>query len=138
MLYTVLADLVVLLHLAFVLFVIGGGLLVVKWPKIALIHLPAAAWGAIVEFMGWICPLTPVENWLRVRDAQTGYEQDFLSHYLLPLLYPAGLTRDMQYTLGLFVLAVNAVMYGWLGSRARRRSGRLAATNSSTRGEPDS
>ncbi len=116
MLYTVLADLVVLLHLAFVLFVIGGGLLVVKWPKIALIHLPAAAWGAIVEFMGWICPLTPVENWLRVRDAQTGYEQDFLSHYLLPLLYPAGLTRDMQYTLGLFVLAVNAVMYGWLGS----------------------
>ena len=138
MLYTVLADLVVLLHLAFVLFVIGGGLLVVKWPKIALIHLPAAAWGAIVEFMGWICPLTPVENWLRVRDAQTGYEQDFLSHYLLLLLYPAGLTRDMQYTLGLFVLAVNAVMYGWLGSRARRRSGRLAATNSSTRGEPDS
>ena len=81
----------------------------------------------MVEFMGWICPLTPVENWLRVRDAQTGYEQDFLSYYLLPLLYPAGLTRDMQYTLGLFVLAVNAVMYGWLGFRARRRSGRLAA-----------
>lgn len=117
--YTVLADLVVLVHLAFVLFVVGGGLLVVKWPKLAWFHLPAAAWGAIVEFTGWICPLTPVENWLRVRGGETGYEQDFLSHYLLPLLYPAGLTSEMQYTLGLVVLVVNAAMYGWLGFRAR-------------------
>lgn len=117
--YQFLANTVVLLHLAFVLFVIGGGLLVLRWPRAAWIHLPAAAWGAIAEFTGWICPLTPVENWLRVRGAQTGYEEDFLSHYLLPLLYPAGLTRDMQYILGLVVLVVNAVMYGWLGFRAR-------------------
>ncbi len=119
MLYAVLADLVVLVHLAFVLFVIGGGLLVLRWPRAAWFHLPAAAWGAIVEFTGWICPLTPVENWLRVRGGETGYEQDFLSHYLLPLLYPAGLTSEMQWTLGLVVLFVNAAMYGWLGFRAR-------------------
>lgn len=119
MLYMVLADLVVLFHFTFVLFVIGGGLLVVKWPKLAWFHLPAVAWGALVEFTGWICPLTPVEHWFRVRGAQTGYEQDFLSHYLLPLLYPAGLTSEMQYTLGLVVLVVNAAMYGWLGFRAR-------------------
>jgi hypothetical protein len=117
--YTVLADLVVLVHLAFVLFVIGGGLLVVKWPRLAWIHLPAVAWGAMVEFTGWVCPLTPVEHWFRVRGGQTGHEQDFLSHYLLPLLYPAGLTSDMQYVLGLVVLVVNAAMYGWLGFRAR-------------------
>ncbi|MGH7258562.1 MAG: DUF2784 domain-containing protein [Nitrospiraceae bacterium] len=119
MLYTVLADLVALSHLAFVLFVIGGGLLVLRWPRAAWFHLPAAAWGAIVEFTGWICPLTPVENWLRVRGGETGYEQDFLSHYLLPLLYPAGLTSEMQYTLGLVVLVVNGAMYGWLGFRTR-------------------
>jgi len=119
MLYTVLADLVVLVHLAFVLFVIGGGLLVLRWPRAAWFHLPAAAWGAIVEFTGWICPLTPVENWLRVRGGETGYDQDFLSHYLLPLLYPAGLTSEIQYTLGLVVLVVNAAMYGWLGFRTR-------------------
>lgn len=119
MLYTVLADLVVLLHLAFVLFVILGGFLVVKWPAIAWSHLPAAAWGALVEFTGWICPLTPLENWLRESGARTGYEQDFLSHYLLPLLYPAGLTRNTQCVLGLIVLIVNGAMYGWLGFRAR-------------------
>jgi hypothetical protein len=119
MLYTVLADLVLFVHLAFVIFVIGGGLLVLRWPRAALIHLPAAAWGATVEFTGWICPLTPVENWLRARSAQTGYAQDFLSHYVLPVLYPADLTRDMQYTLGLIVLVLNTVIYGWLVFRAR-------------------
>ena len=119
MLYTVLADLVMLCHLAFVLFVIGGGLLVVKWRKIAWIHLPAAVWGAVIEFTGWICPLTPVENWLRVRGGESGYEQDFLSRYLLSLLYPAGLTSDTQYIFGIVVLVVNAFMYGWLGLRAR-------------------
>ena len=119
MAYVILADLVLLLHLAFVLFVIGGGLLSFKWPRAVWIHIPAIAWGALVEYAGWICPLTPLERWLLVQGGKTGYQGDFLAHYLVRILYPAGLTRDTQFMLGTLVLVVNAAVYVWLANRSR-------------------
>lgn len=112
--YTLLADLVLIVHLAFVVFVLGGGLLVLRWRWIAWLHLPAAVWGAVVEFSGWICPLTPLENWLRTQAGETGYEGDFIARYLLPLLYPDALTHDVQVVLGTVVLVVNGLVYGYL------------------------
>jgi hypothetical protein len=94
-----------------VLFVIAGGLLVVRWPRVAWAHLPAAAWGAWVEFAGWVCPLTPMENWLRQQGGQTVYTTSFVEEYFLPILYPPALTREIQWMLGALVLAVNAVVY---------------------------
>jgi hypothetical protein len=107
MVFQVLADATVVLHLAFVLFVVAGGLLVLRWPRLAWVHLPAAAWGAWVEFAGWICPLTPVENWLRQKSGGAIYSAPFIEHYIIPLLYPAGLSRDLQWWLGGLVLVVN-------------------------------
>ena len=117
MVYRLLADLVVLVHFGFVLFVILGGMLVLRWKSVAWVHLPAAAWGAIVEFMGWICPLTPLEIWLRVMAGQSGYQTGFIAHYLLPVLYPADLTRGTQIWLGILVLSLNLAIYGWLVRR---------------------
>ena len=112
--YPLLADLVLIVHLAFVVFVLCGGLLVLRWRWIAWLHLPAAVWGTVVEFAGWICPLTPLENWLRVQGGEAGYEDDFTTRYLLSILYPVDLTRDIQLLLGTVVIAVNAVIYCWL------------------------
>jgi len=120
--YSLLADLVLIVHLAFVLFVLCGGLLVLRWRWIAWLHLPAAIWGAVVEFTGWICPLTPLENWLRVRGDSTGYAGDFLSYYLLALLYPEGLSRPIQLLLGILVIAVNLGVYGWILTNRRLRN----------------
>lgn len=114
MLYQIFADLVVILHLAFVAFVLFGGLLALRWRRVAWLHLPAVAWGATVEFGGWICPLTPLETWLRMQGGESGYSSDFIEHYLLPLLYPIGLTRGMQFWFGTAVLVVNVAIYGWL------------------------
>ena len=114
MLYRVLADLVVVLHALFVAFVVAGGLLVLRWPRLALLHLPAAVWGALIEFSGWICPLTPLEKSLRASAGQVGYEGGFIEHYLLPVLYPAGLTRGVQLVLGTLVIAVNLAVYATL------------------------
>ena len=111
------SDLVLLLHLAFVLFVVAGGLLVVKWPRLAWLHLPSAAWGALVEFTGWICPLTPLENSLRAMAGTATYDRDFIEQYILPLLYPVELTRHVQLVLGAVVVGVNLVAYGWLWRR---------------------
>ena len=109
------ADALVVLHLAFVLFVVFGGLLVWRWPRWAWVHVPAFAWGAVIEFNNWVCPLTPLEQRFRVAAGEAGYSGGFVEHYLLPLLYPEGLTREIQLGLGLFVLAVNALVYGmWL------------------------
>jgi hypothetical protein len=116
---SLLADLVVLIHLAFVVFVVTGGLLVWKWPRLAWLHVPCALWGAAVEFGGWICPLTPLENELRMRAGQAGYEGDFVAHYVLPVLYPEALTREWQFVLGAIVLVVNGVVY-WRLVRQRR------------------
>ncbi len=116
MAYSLLADLVVVLHAAFVAFVLFGGLLVLRWPRALWLHLPAALWGALVECTGWFCPLTPLENWLRLKAGGTGYEEDFLQQYLLRLLYPDGLTRGTQLLLGTVVLFTNVMVYGrlWL------------------------
>lgn len=111
------SDLVLLLHLAFVLFVVAGGLLVAKWPRLAWLHLPSAAWGALVEFTGWICPLTPLENSLRAMAGTATYDRDFIEQYILPLLYPVELTRHVQLVLGAVVVGVNLVAYGWLWRR---------------------
>ena len=116
------ADVVVLLHVAFVLFVVAGGLLVLKWPRLAWLHLPAAAWGAFVEFTGWICPLTPLENLLRTRAGGDAYDSDFIARYILPLLYPAELTRGTQLMLGMIVVGVNVLAYGWVWRQQAGRS----------------
>jgi hypothetical protein len=119
----VLADAVLVLHLGFVLFVVLGGLLVVRWPRLAWVHLPAAGWGAWVELAGWICPLTPLENRLRGQSGLAGTESGFLEHHLLPVLYPAALTRELQWGLGIAVLLINAGIYAFaLRAAARRRS----------------
>ena len=114
------ADAVALFHLAFVLFVAFGGLLVYRWPRLVWLHLPAAGWGALVEFTGWICPLTPLENHLRRAVGEAGYAGGFIDHYLWPLLYPAGLTREGQWALGAGVLILNGAVYGVLLARRWR------------------
>jgi hypothetical protein len=114
MMYPLLADLVLIVHLTFVVFVLCGGLLVLRWRWTAWLHLPAAVWGAVVEFTGWICPLTPLENWLRTQGGETSYRSDFIAQYLLPLLYPGDLTRGLQLLLGTMVVVLNAAVYWWL------------------------
>ena len=109
--FRLMADATFLLHLAFVVFVLLGGLLVVRWPRAAWAHLPAVAWGAWVEFAGSVCPLTPLENWLREQGGAAAYRSGFIEHYLLPVLYPASLTRTLQWGLGSVALLVNAVIY---------------------------
>lgn len=121
MTYRVLADAVALFHAAFVVFVVAGGLLVVRWRRLALVHVPAAVWGALIEFGGWICPLTPLENYLRGRAGEAGYSGGFVEHYVLRALYPGGLTPAIRWTLGLFVIVVNVTAYSYI-LRARRRN----------------
>jgi hypothetical protein len=114
-----LATLVVTLHFTFVLFVVLGGLLVLRWPWLAYAHLPAALWGAWIEFAGWVCPLTPLEQSLRLKAGEQGYSGSFIEHYVLPLLYPSALTPTIQVALGIIVIAVNLGIYGYL-IRSRR------------------
>jgi len=118
MLHGIAADVLVILHLAFILFVVLGGLLLFRWPRVAWLHLPAAVWGAVIEFNNWICPLSPLEQELRKRSGADAYSSGFVEHYLLPLIYPDGLTREIQLCLGLFVVALNVAFYGlWLRKR---------------------
>ena len=119
MLYRLAADAVLAAHLAFVLFVVCGGLLVLRTPRLAWLHLPAVAWGAFVELSGSICPLTPLEVTLRRGAGEAGYGGDFIGHYLVSLIYPAGLTRELQMALGAAVLLLNLIVYFILW---RRRS----------------
>src|SRR5262245_25755266 len=123
MLYRLLADLVVLVHFGFVLFVVLGGLLALRWPRAAWFHLPAAIWGAGIEFVQGICPLTPLENHLRRLGGEAGYAGGFVEHYLLPVLYPAGLDQNIQIGIGLFVLLLNVTIYAVVWHRSRRRAG---------------
>ncbi len=116
---TLLADLLVLLHLGFVMFVVGGGFLVARRPWLATLHLPAAAWGAWIEFSGGICPLTPLENRLRRLGGGEVYQGEFVERYLLPVLYPAELTVSVQQGLGAVVIAVNVLAYAWVWRRLR-------------------
>lgn len=121
--YRVLADLVVLVHFAFVVFVILGGFLVARRPRMTPLHLAAVLWAAFIEFAGWICPLTPLENRLRGKSGSGGYPSDFVAHYILPILYPEGLTRETQIALGALVLVTNLGIYGWI---LRNKTGREA------------
>ena len=120
MLYGILADLVVIGHFTFVLFAVLGGLLVLRWKQCLWIHVPVVLWAALIEFTGWICPLTPLENWLRARGGAVGYPSSFIEHYILPVLYPTQLTRQLQITLGLLVLGINLGIYGWMLRRAAK------------------
>ena len=115
--YSLLADLLLLAHGAFVLFVVAGGLLVLRWPRAAWLHLPAALWGAGIEFTGGICPLTPLEQAWRRAAGETGYQGGFIEHYVTAALYPAGLTRTIQLVLGAVVLALNGWVYWTLWRR---------------------
>jgi hypothetical protein len=117
--YGLLADAVLLTHAAFVAFVVLGGLLALRWPKFAWVHLPVVAWGAGIEFTGAICPLTPLENHLRTLAHQQGYPGGFVEHYVFGLLYPEGLTRNLQLGLGLLVIVVNVIVYAWIWRRHR-------------------
>jgi hypothetical protein len=117
--YRFAADAVLAAHLAFVLFAVGGGLLVLRRPGWAWVHIPAVAWAAFVEFSGWICPLTPLEVAFRRRAGEAGYGGDFVEHYLLALIYPSGLTRELQMLIGAAVILLNLAVYGVLWRRRR-------------------
>ena len=114
MVYKLLADFVLLLHLAFIIFVIFGGLLALKNVKWAWLHVPAAVWGGFVEFAGWICPLTPLENWLCFRAGAGTYQEGVIAHYLLPLIYPTELTRNVQIVLGAGVVLISLFIYSFV------------------------
>ncbi len=120
MIYRVFADAVLVLHLAFVIFVVVGGFLLRWRPKLVWLHVPVAIWGVLIEFAGRVCPLTPLENSLRHRGGQAGYEGGFLDNYIMPVLYPIGLTRNVQYALGIFALLINVVAYTLYFRRRRR------------------
>ena len=107
------ADLIVLIHFAFILFVILGGFLVMKWKWFIWLHVPAAVWGALLEFFGWICPLTTLENELRRNNDREAYSSGFIEHYIIPVIYPEELTRDIQIVLGIAVVFLNLFIYMW-------------------------
>ncbi len=117
-----LADFVVVLHLSFVVFVVSGGVLAMRWRRVAWVHVPCAVWGAWIEFAGGICPLTPLEIWLRLRTGEVGYESGFIEHYLLPVLYPSELARSTQLVLGMVVVLLNMAVYTWVWRRWREVS----------------
>ena len=118
--FRLLADLVALIHVLFIVFVVAGAALVLRWRWLMPAHLLAVGWGAVVEFMGWLCPLTPLENWARSRAGQSGYSGGFIDHSLLGWIYPASLTRETQIALGLLVLAVNLIAYTLILLRRRQ------------------
>ena len=124
--YALLADLALILHAAFILFVVFGGVLVFWRRGLAWLHIPAALWGILIEFQGWVCPLTYLENDLRVAADNSGYAGGFIDHYLVPLVYPSGLTSDMQFLLGLAVLFINAIVYTLVWRNLRTKSDRLS------------
>lgn len=117
--YGALADAVVLLHLAFIAFAVLGGLLVLRWHRAAWLHLPALAWGAFIEFSGGTCPLTPLENTLRAAAGRAVYSQGFVERYIVPLIYPGELTRELQLVLGGGLVGINLAVYGLVLYRRR-------------------
>lgn len=119
MFYRLAAETVLLLHLAFIVFVIAGATGAARWSWLPLIHLPAAAWGVFVELTGRVCPLTTAENYLRLKAGEAGYSESFIEHYLLAIIYPAGLTREIQFSLAAAVVVINTAIYAWLFYRRR-------------------
>jgi hypothetical protein len=126
MLYGLLADLVLVAHLAFVGFVVLGGFLVLRWRRLAWIHVPVALWGAAIVLTGFTCPLTPLENRLQQLGGRAGYQGGFIEHYVTAVLYPDGLTRQAQLVLGAAVLTLNLVVYWRVVVLSRRQRNRVA------------
>ena len=133
MFYRIAADLVLATHLAFVILVVAGAVLVCRYGWFVWVHVPAAAWGAFVELTGRICPLTILENLLRINAGQAGYANSFVEHYIMPVIYPAGLTRNVQLWLAGLVVAINAILYTWILLRKRRRDRPTKGSSSFTR-----
>jgi hypothetical protein len=123
MVYRVLADLTLVVHLIFVLFVVLGGLIVFRRQWIAWLHIPAVIWGVLIELIGWSCPLTPLENYFSQFGGEAGYTGSFIEHYFIYLLYPSSLTRTISITLGLFVLVINMIIYILIYWRVHRTDG---------------
>ena len=113
-LYRLLANAVVAIHGVFIAFVVLGGFLVWRWRWVAAVHLPCAVWGVLIEYRHWVCPLTPLENHLRARAGEQGYQGGFVEHYIVPVIYPGGLTPQVQVALGTIVLVLNLCLYGFL------------------------
>ena len=122
MFYRILVDATAFAHLAFVLFVAFGALLVLRWRKLAWIHLPSAIWGALIEITNWNCPLTAYENTFRIRAGMQGYNEGFIAHHIYRLIYPAGLTRGLQLAIAVFVFAINTAVYAKVFPIRIRRS----------------
>jgi uncharacterized protein DUF2784 len=120
--YKIGADVVLIVHFAFVLFVIFGGVLVLRWPRVVWAHVPIAIYGATIEFIGFVCPLTPLENALRRRGGEAGYSGGFIEHYITATIYPSGLTRGIQVALGVGVVVLNGVVYTIAIARALDRA----------------
>ena len=119
MFFRLASDGVLLVHLAFILFALLGATIAVHWRWVLFVHLPAVVWGCFVELTGRLCPLTYLENYLRIKAGQSGYSESFVEHYVIPVIYPAGLTRNIQFALAVLVIVVNIVIYGWLFVRER-------------------
>jgi len=129
MIYLILADVLVIVHLFFIIFALFGGLLLIWRASLFSVHLPAAVWAALISFKGWICPLTPLENQLRSVAGTQGYTGGFISHYLTPVIYPVGLTLNMQIVLGVFVVVINIAIYCFvyykrMTKQSRKRDGK--------------
>ncbi len=117
----IIADLIMILHFAFIVFVVVGGFAVVRWSWIVFLHLPAVVWGVLIELLNWTCPLTPLEASYRYAAGQAGYSGGFVEHYLMPLIYPSGLTRSVQFAIAAVVLGINAYVYTLVIYRYRSR-----------------
>ncbi len=130
MFYRIAADLVLVTHLAFVILVVAGAVLVCRYGWFVWVHVPAATWGAFVELTGRICPLTTLENFLRINAGQAGYANSFVEHYIVPVIYPAGLTRNVQLWLAGLVVAINVILYTWILFHKRRRDRPTCSENS--------
>lgn len=124
MFFRLATDAVLLLHFAFIVFVVLGAILALRWRWMAAVHLPAAAWGVYIEVAGRICPLTYLENYLRQEAGQSGYQESFIEHYLLNIIYPSGLTEEIRYVLAIIVCITNSAIYSWLAFGGSRRAAR--------------
>lgn len=120
MLTRVAADFIIIIHFGFIVFVVLGGFLVLRWPKVMWLHLPAVAWGVVIEFARFICPLTPLENKLRIAAGESGYSSGFIDQYLVPVVYPDGLNRPAQIALGVVVISINLVLYSVVVAKRKR------------------
>lgn len=120
MLYQIAADFIVLIHFSFIVFVLIGGFLVFKWRWLIWLHIPAAIWGALIVMVGWICPLTPIENMLRQTAGNEAYSSGFIERYLVPVIYPSGLNREMFIAMGVVVIVINVILYTILFLKCKR------------------